>query len=966
MAGVRLPEHLEILLTDEPILDVYSHGPWRVPDGLFEDIAERTKALAADPRGELVNSDIRIKSFVPGVPAVAAELVVMGQGLCGPVGAIRGGTRCDIRAELFSHFLVGTKLRREPTQFKINSSSYWPPTEWLFEGATDLDRRDLALTLVRECLEVFAGIEPFEERRTALLGVYEQRAADPDAHVRDLTLPTNRLIGDWTRSMAPETLALWPELAGTTDYLAWVYAGFTAAHDRLAAAIPHSPSVAETVPYLLALADIWADSWAVPPDIVVALGEDGYQELQERFTTAKQNLDRDRWRQETRRWLGRGLAAGEVEACRAWLDMTSRLITVAYSLPGRFKPPPRSYLPVREFQTDVRQYCRPPRRIVNPLVEGLAGPAVAPKSTAAVSALPETRDGGVPAAGAPDLAGSRVEHPDPLAVLDAMIGLGPVKREVHLIVAEAKAEQMRRDAGIAVQPPTRHMVFMGNPGTAKTTVARLLAAVYAQLGLLSSGHLVEVGRGDLVGEYIGQTAPKVEAAVQRALGGVLFIDEAYSLTDSDSPRDFGAEAVAALVKLMEDHRGDLVVVAAGYERQMQRFIDANPGLASRFPRQLHFPDYTDDELVRIFETMATQAGFVLGPGAADKVRDVLRRTARGDSFGNGRLVRNLLERTISLQAQRITSVERAQTPDELRALRAVDVPASASSRVGADLPADPRAELNGLIGLAEIKREVSLLVAEAQVENARRAAGVSTSSTARHMVFMGNPGTAKTTVARLLAAVYAQLGLLSSGHLVEVGRGDLVGEYLGQTAPKVEAAVQRALGGVLFIDEAYSLTQSGYSRDYGFEAIATLVKLMEDHRGDLVVVAAGYERPMRQFIDANPGLASRFPRRLYFPDYTEDELFAIFEKLAGNMGFTLDSGIRKRFQSLLRAAGRGESFGNGRLVRNILERAGALQAARLARAGATDDAAIRELLPEDLPSTPPAAEDPGEVPGAYL
>jgi SpoVK/Ycf46/Vps4 family AAA+-type ATPase len=214
------------------------------------------------------------------------------------------------------------------------------------------------------------------------------------------------------------------------------------------------------------------------------------------------------------------------------------------------------------------------------------------------------------------------------------------------------------------------MVFTGNPGTAKTTVARLIAAVYARLGLLSSGHLVEVGRADLVGEYVGQTAPKVRAAVDRALGGVLFIDEAYALTPPDSARDYGHEAVAELLKLMEEQRADLVVIVAGYEREMQRFREFNPGLASRFPHVLRFPDYTDDELVTIFEIMAAEAGFTLADGVLDAVRALVRAAPRGPSFGNA----------VALQAQRIMSAETPASVEEIRRLRPADLPGGGPSQ----------------------------------------------------------------------------------------------------------------------------------------------------------------------------------------------------------------------------------------------------------------------------------------------
>ncbi|MFD0853216.1 AAA family ATPase, partial [Actinomadura adrarensis] len=209
--------------------------------------------------------------------------------------------------------------------------------------------------------------------------------------------------------------------------------------------------------------------------------------------------------------------------------------------------------------------------------------------------------------------------------LRELTGLDTIKQEIELLVSGTYAARLRGRSGLKITPPTRHMVFTGNPGTGKTMVARLLGRIYKKLGVLSSGHVVEASRAHLVGEYIGQTAPRTRRLVERAIGGVLFIDEAYTLTQSPHKSDYGHEAIAELVKLMEDHRDDLVVIVAGYQREMAEFLAANPGLDSRFPKQLHFPDYTDDELVTIFERLAEADGFRLEPGMTGLLRSSLRR-----------------------------------------------------------------------------------------------------------------------------------------------------------------------------------------------------------------------------------------------------------------------------------------------------------------------------------------------------
>jgi len=255
-----------------------------------------------------------------------------------------------------------------------------------------------------------------------------------------------------------------------------------------------------------------------------------------------------------------------------------------------------------------------------------------------------------------------------LAELDALIGLERVKREIHRQVAILRVERLRAEAGMKNATITRHVVFTGNPGTGKTTVARLVSGIYQALGLLSKGQLVEVDRSELVAGYLGQTAVKTAEVVATAAGGVLFIDEAYSLTGDQ----YGTEAVDTLVKEMEDRRDDLVVIVAGYPAPMQAFVAANPGLSSRFRTTIEFDDYTDDELVKILTLLAEGSDFDLTPDALMHFRELLAGTARDSTFGNGRFSRNMLEAAIGRHAWRLREVE-APTTDQLRELLPQDL-----------------------------------------------------------------------------------------------------------------------------------------------------------------------------------------------------------------------------------------------------------------------------------------------------
>lgn len=263
-----------------------------------------------------------------------------------------------------------------------------------------------------------------------------------------------------------------------------------------------------------------------------------------------------------------------------------------------------------------------------------------------------------------------------LAELDELVGLAAVKAEVKLVADLIRVQKLRQERGLPVVDQSRHLVFTGNPGTGKTTVARLIAQIYRTLGVVDKGHLIETDRAGLVAGYVGQTSIKVKEVFKAAMGGVLLIDEAHALVRGNE-RDFGHEAIDMIVKYMEDHRGDVVLIVAGYPEEMTEFLDANPGLRSRFPKTIYFEDYSDAELLGIFDLMCAKNHYSPTPDARDRVLAYLASQPRTHGFGNGRVVRNLFEAAVARHASRVVD-EAEPSDDVLVTLEAADIPAAAS------------------------------------------------------------------------------------------------------------------------------------------------------------------------------------------------------------------------------------------------------------------------------------------------
>ena len=495
--------------------------------------------------------------------------------------------------------------------------------------------------------------------------------------------------------------------------------------------------------------------------------------------------------------------------------------------------------------------------------------------------------------------------------LTQIIGLNERKDRVRSWVSFAKnVKRYEAATGEKYSDGTMHMVFTGNPGTGKTTIAGIMADVLFELGYTKKRHMEVVRSTDLLTSYVGNTVEKAREAVERARGGVLFIDEAYSLVPMGQRGGLGDAVIDVLMEAMD--KGGIIMIFAGYSEEMCQFIDYNPGLRSRISQRgiFHFKDFTSEELREIYRRELELRKFAVSNEALDKAEQVLKTIAKDENFGNGRSAKELARQTWERHIE--------NNPDVRMEIDAEDVP-ELYAVTNKPKPTRQLPDLENVIGLTSVKAVFEKFKSDIEFDNERKKQGKKPlSGASRHMVFRGNPGTGKTMMARIIAKELYNIGVTTLEEPVEVERKDLVAGYIGQTALKTGDAIKRAMGGVLFIDEAYSLAKDS-ERDFGKEAIETLIKAMEDYKDDLIVIFAGYTEDMDKLLDSNPGLRSRIGYTFDFEDYSAEDLQKIYVAKMKKSGLEVTKAAREKLEKLMQYFCRIPRFGNGRFVDQVID-----------------------------------------------
>lgn len=493
---------------------------------------------------------------------------------------------------------------------------------------------------------------------------------------------------------------------------------------------------------------------------------------------------------------------------------------------------------------------------------------------------------------------SKVKSPEEIfGELNRLVGLSNVKEEFSRLYQSA-AMMQEHNVVSKIRNPL-HMIFQGDPGTGKTTVAKKMSEMFYSMGLIATNKCVIASAHDCLSMYRNGSVDKVATLIENAMDGVLFIDEAYALASEGNANQ---AAIAMLLEAAEEMSDHLVIILAGYKEEMKQFMNMNPGIKERFPRIIDFPGYDISELMEIFQSMCTQENISLEKSAIPVLKEYLNSLRVQKDFANARTVRNVFGK-LCMHAE--------WTPDGRRVIR--------KNHIRQIMPVCRTGTLDKMVGLLEVKEQINNLTQMTAYINAvKNLSHADNIPMNLNMLFEGNPGTGKTTVAKHIADELYSMKVLKSNRCLCLERKDLVGDHVGDTEKKTTEALAHGYGGVIFIDEAYSLTNVS-GKDYGDKVIEIILTAMIEHRDDTAFIFAGYPKEMREFLDSNPGLSSRIQYRLTFEDYTAKELVQMFSDLCKNAGLKVRAKALEAFSSLAEFFKPMPHFGNGRFVDQVFQ-----------------------------------------------
>lgn len=524
---------------------------------------------------------------------------------------------------------------------------------------------------------------------------------------------------------------------------------------------------------------------------------------------------------------------------------------------------------------------------------------------------------------------------------DNLVGLKNLKQSLKDFITYLDFVNERKKQGIETEESiSANCIFLGNPGTGKTTVARLIGKFFKSIGFLEHGHVIEVDRAELIGEYIGETAQKTEKVINQALGGILFIDEAYSLKREKSGKDFGQEAIDIILKRMEDYKGKFFVIAAGYPAPMQNFLESNPGLKSRFTHFFNFDNYSPEELTAIFKIFSAKDKYLLAPDSEEFLTNKLENICAkpDDSFGNARFIRNLFNETKIELSKRYQLLDEGEK--DFNALNTITKEDIQSALLNLEqrnnsIISDERKvekyinEVNSLVGLDDVKATFNRILASIKVDKLKKDRSIASIPKNLNSFFIAEPGTGTTTVARLLAKSLKESGRLTKGQLIEIDSSTFFGLSKIDAYLMMDELSKKLLGNVILVNDAAVSLQC--TDDFSDSLLQYFLKKLYIINDDVVAILAGNKEEIETLINNFPVLENQFPNIFLFEQYSSRQLLEIAYSLCQKKNYQLDEGAWQQLFELIAElrTDKHKNFYNARTIKDILNKSISIQEDRI-------------------------------------